>query len=263
MIVIVKRMLKMVVPQKIMNIIRDMCRMIYHGGNYGIMFNPRYNEDGLITYHLCPFMDDPLFVEAYNLGKETGSWPNVDISWRAYVACWVANKVKDLEGDFVECGVNLGGLSRTIIHYLDFKHLDKKFYLLDTFRGIPEEFILEEERKYGVGKKSYGECYERVKEIFKGFENVVLIRGKVPHTLPLVEAEKVAYLSLDLNVIVPEIAAAEFFWDKMVSGGVMLLDDYAYSTKYIVSSRLYDEFAEKRNVKVLALPTGQGLIFKP
>ncbi|MFX0200396.1 MAG: hypothetical protein ACFFCW_30120 [Candidatus Hodarchaeota archaeon] len=84
---------------------------------------------------------------------------------------------------------------------------------------IPEEFILEEERKYGVDKKSYGEYYERVKEIFKRFENVVLMSGKVPHTLPLVRTEKVAYLSFDLNVIAPEIAEAEFFWDKMVRGG--------------------------------------------
>jgi len=141
--------------------------------------------------------------------------------------------------------------------------LNKKFYLLDTFCGIPEELILKEERKYGVDKKSYGECYERVKETFKEFENVVFIRGKVPDTLPFVKTEKVAYLSLDMNVATPEIAAAEFFWDKMVSGGVMLLDDYVYSTKYTVLRHLYDDFAKERNVKVLALPTGQGIIFKP
>lgn len=263
MVKFIRLFMKLLLPQKVMRIISDMFQMIYQKGNYGIIFNPTYNEDGLITYHVCPFIDDSLFMEAYNLGKQTGSWPGIDIRWRAYVACWVSNKVKDIDGDFVECGVNLGGLSRTIIHYLDFKHLKKKFYLLDTFCGIPEEFILKEERRYGVDKKSYGECYERVKEVFKEFENVILIKGKVPHTLPLVKAQKVAYLSLDMNVATPEIAAAEYFWDKMVSGGVLLLDDYVYSTKYTVSRRLFDDFAIQRNVQVLALPTGQGLIFKP
>jgi len=93
MITILKRLLKLVLPQKILHIISDMFQMIYQKGNYGIIFDPTYNEDGLITYHVCSFMDDPLFVKAYNLGKQTGSWPNNDIRWRAYVACWVKQKI--------------------------------------------------------------------------------------------------------------------------------------------------------------------------
>ena len=29
------------------------------------------------------------------------------------------------------------------------------------------------------------------------------------------EGRKVAYLSLDMNIVVPEIAAIEFFWDRL------------------------------------------------
>jgi hypothetical protein len=66
-----------------------------------------------------------------------------------------------------------------------------------------------------------------------------------------------------MNCVEPEIAAAEFFWDKMSPGGVIVLDDYCYSGHYRLQNRAFQEFAERRNVEVLALPTGQGLIFKP
>jgi len=39
---------------------------------------------------------------------------------------------------------------------------------------------------------------------------------------------KVSYLSIDMNCVKPEIAAAQFFWDRMVSGGIMVLDDYGF-----------------------------------
>lgn len=33
-----------------------------------------YDLDGLKTLHNCDFLKDPLFAEAYKLGKATGSW---------------------------------------------------------------------------------------------------------------------------------------------------------------------------------------------
>ena len=185
-----------------------------------------------------------------------------DIHWRAYVVCWAANKAKSLEGDFVECGVNKGRLSRAIMNYVNFKNLKKKFYLLDTFCGLSEKYISEQEKKHGITPGGYEECYESVKETFKDFNNVEIIRGTVPDTLPYVKAEKVCFLSLDMNCATPEIAAAEFFWDKLVSGAVIVLDDYGWSD-HIVQKHAFDHFASRKGVQVLSLPTGQGLIFKP
>ena len=99
-----------------------------------------YNQDGLATRHNCDFINDPLFLESYKLGESTNSYDGAQIHWRAYVACWAAKKVIGLEGDFIECGVNKGGLSRTVINYVNFNKLQKKFFLLDTFCGISEKW---------------------------------------------------------------------------------------------------------------------------
>src|SRR5262249_24571310 len=97
-----------------------------------------YMEDGLITRHTASFLDDPHFCEAFRCGKDTKSWGRSNPRWRVYVACWAAASVASLEGDFAECGVNRGGLARSIIAYLDFNSLHKRFFLLDTYCGFPE-----------------------------------------------------------------------------------------------------------------------------
>ena len=221
-----------------------------------------YNQDGLATVHNADFMTEPRFARAYALGRATGSWGVSAIQWRAYVACWTAERALGLDGDFVECGVNRGGLARAIIDYTGLDRTGRRFFLLDTFAGLVDRYITDEERALGRTAGGYEECFEAVQRTFAPFANVVLIRGAVPDTLQQVSAEKIAFLSLDMNCAPPEIAAAEHFWERLSSGAAVLLDDYGWPG-HIVQKRAFDEFASRRGVNVLALPTGQGLIFKP
>lgn len=230
-----------------------------------LRYKTTYNEDGLATFHIPNFLNDPLFNESYSLGKQTGAWPQINIQWRVYICCWAAEKVKSLNGDFVECGVFKGGISRAVINYIDFDKLDKKFYLLDTYEGIPLEYVSSEELKLIDPKKrneQYIDTFEEVKKTFSPFKNVVLVKGKIPETLTAVQSDKIAYLSIDLNNYQPEIAAINYFWDKLVPGAVVILDDYCYSDKYVNQRKEWDKFALEKEFKILCLPSGQGLIIK-
>jgi len=51
----------------------------------------------------------------------------------------VAQQTKSLPGEFVECGVNRGGMARVVMEYVNFSSMNKKFYLLDTYCGIPDD----------------------------------------------------------------------------------------------------------------------------
>src|SRR2546423_1277354 len=96
--------------------------------------------DGLMTTHNADFMHDARFAEAYRRGKATGSWGESELPWRVYVVCWAAEHALRRDGDFVECGVNRGGFARAIIEYTQFTaQTARKFYLVDTFSGFPEE----------------------------------------------------------------------------------------------------------------------------
>jgi len=185
-----------------------------------------------------------------------------DIHWRAHVICWAAQKGLSVKGDFVECGVNRGGLACTVIDYTDLCSTGRKFFLLDTFEGLVDRYISDDERKLGIKPGGYEECFQDVKRRFESFSNVVLVPGAVPETLNKVQSDHIAFLSIDMNCVAPEIAAAEYFWHKLSSGAVIVLDDYGWPG-HIMQQQAFDRFAEAKGVQVLSLPTGQGIIIKP
>jgi hypothetical protein len=69
-------------------------------------------------------------------------------------------------------------------------------------------------------------------------------------------------LSIDLNIVEPEIAAIEHFWPLLSSGAPVVLDDYGFE-HHAIQREGMDRFAKAQGVKILTLPTGQGLILKP
>lgn len=228
-----------------------------------------YANDLLYTFHNADFLRDPLFVESYELGKNTDNGTllkNHDIQWRIHVLCWAANHAMHLEGDFVDCGVHTGIFARAVINYTAFQNSLKKYFLLDTFNGLDKRYSSEEEFKrnviMGYDKEDSDYLYKQVVNTFKDY-NVKIIKGAVPETLKYVDSAKISYLSIDMNCVLPEVAALEFFWDKIVSGGVVILDDYGYDNSYNEQKKAHDDFARSKGVEILTLPTCQGLLLKP
>ena len=103
-----------------------------------------YDRDKLITEHNHDFMKDPKFIKAYKRGVKANKF-DYHIEWRIHVALRAAFYAKNLSGDFVECGFNRGIFSSSIMDYLNWNKLSKKFYLLDTFCGIDEKQLSKEE----------------------------------------------------------------------------------------------------------------------
>jgi hypothetical protein len=225
-----------------------------------------YNHDSLITCHKnVGFLRDERFLSAYHRGISSGhKWgENLHIEWRVHVACWAAERARSLPGAFVECGVNTGIISLAVCEYIDFNTTGKDFYLFDTFNGVPESQMCEAELVDRIRENEvYEECFDLAQKNFAPFPRVKLVRGLVPDTLSKVPIDRVSYLSIDLNIVQPEIAAMEFFWDKLVSGAVVVLDDYGWAN-YPLQQEAHDRFAASKGVPILNLPTGQGLIIKP
>lgn len=221
-----------------------------------------YNQDSLITLHQnTDAMNEPRFSTAWEVARNL--FPNnAQPLWRTYVCCWAAEHGMRLEGDFVECGVNLGGMSRAIVQYVDFNKADKKFYLFDTYQGLSTEHMSKgEEELLAHHNDVYYDCYEDAKKNFKDYPNAHLIKGTVPETLASVTFGKVAYLSIDMNCVMPEVAALEFLWDKLVPSAIVVFDDYGWEPHRMQKEGI-DNFVRGKGASVLTLPTGQGLLVK-
>lgn len=241
--------------------LRNYSKLEYNSTLFNPVYGPpTYNTDGLATSTNSDFIREPKFAAAYEEAKKTNPWPNFTLMWRIHVVCWVAQNVKNLEGDFVECGVNTGAYARSIIEYIDWNSLGKTFFLMDTFEGLDQKHITTEEKKLGIGRYKYRDTYEEVKKTFAPFKTKI-IKGSIPETLPQCDVNKICFLSIDMNNMIPEIAAMEYFWDKVVINGMVVLDDYGFPM-HINQKIAFDKFAKKVGHEILTLPTGQGLIIK-
>lgn len=228
-----------------------------------------YEQDGLRSVHNHEFIHDPAYQAAYQRGVQAVG-QDYQWHWRVHVGLWAAAAAIRLPGDFVECGVNRGFLSSAIMEYLNWDTRLRTFYLLDTFTGLDERYLSKDERQAGAVNKNrqllesgfYISGMAAVVANFAQWRNVKIVPGAIPETLPQVPAEQVAFLHLDMNCSLPEVAAAEYFWPRLTPGGLILLDDYAYHG-FRSQKLAMDAFANSKGVQILSLPTGQGLLLKP
>jgi O-methyltransferase len=229
-----------------------------------------YRGDGLLaTGQSVGFLREPRFQSAYRRGMFSGHWigdglnRDLHIEWRVHVACWAAAHGRLLQGDFVECGVNTGILSLAVCDYVDFNSIDKNFYLFDTYDGIPNDQMAASERAdREASNLKYPDCFEVARQNFAPYQRARLIRGRVPESLYTTPIDRVSYLSIDMNIAYPERKAIEFFWPKLSSSSIVVLDDYGWDA-YQEQKRTMDEFASSVGTEVLSLPTGQGILIKP
>jgi hypothetical protein len=214
------------------------------------------------------FLTEPGFERAIKFSHDgnvagwvqTGSVPYVP--WRIHVCCWAAKNALHLEGDFVECGVYTGLFSMGVCDFLNFEKLNRRFFLFDTFAGIPTKGLEGEERNFAERMNSqYFDVYEIAKRNFSRFQNVKLIKGELPGSLDTVSIDKIAYLSIDLNAAKYEKQTIEVLWERLVSGAMVIIDDYAFMG-HDPQYQMWNEFAESRHRMVLTVPTGQGLLQK-
>jgi O-methyltransferase len=213
------------------------------------------------------FLEEPAFAAAWEEVAKLGieGWPQgtPDIRWRAHVAVWCARQALMQPGAFVECGVHVGLLSMMICRMLDFAQLDRRFYLFDTFRGIPIDGVMAEERERisSANTHYYKDMLAVASRNFAAYPNVELMPGILPASLEALPDGRIAYLSVDLNNVQAERGVIEALWDRIVPGGVILIDDYDWSGCE-AQRDMWDVFMSSRGHAILCLPTGQGVVLR-
>lgn len=253
--------LKKYLPTSLVYKIRPLKRFVFSK-----IFGYNFQADGLSTTgHNTDFLDTPRFKSAWEAAERANQagWNDKvpDIRWRAHIACWAAEHAVKLKGDFVECGVHTGILSHAVCDYVDFAQHNASFWLFDTFEGIPEQQLAASEQANAeyFNENYYFDCFDIVQKSFAKYPNVHLVKGLIPASLEQAEINAVSYLSIDLNNAYAEVAALEYFWDKMSPSGMIILDDYGFSA-HLEQKTAIDAFLASKGYNAVTLPTGQGLV---
>ena len=212
-----------------------------------------YLGDNLLTWgRNNSLFDDAAFLSAWNNNVQNDA--DRAIAWRRYILACAAYHCAQLSGDFVECGVYRGTGIKTVIDYFGNKGFTKKFWGYDTFDYNPIDGHAFVGQKDGL--------FEEIKQRFDGYDQVHLVRGLLPESLIGDSPQKICYLHIDLNSAEYEIAVLEQLFDRVVSGGVVILDDYEWAGIYREQKITEDAWFARYNYRVFPLPTGQGLVLK-
>jgi len=197
-------------------------------------------------------LDDDDFVKAWQDNIENDS--DQAIVWRRYILACAAYHCTQLEGDFVECGAYRGVGVKTVMDYLGGARFPKSFWLYDLFEH--EAWMLHHAHpEHGPGLEA------RVRKKFEGYHQVKIFKGNIPEVFEAQSPASIAYLHIDLNEAQAEIAALDALFERVVPGGVVILDDYEWSP-YRSQKIAEDPWFEERRYRVFPLPTGQGIVIK-
>lgn len=207
-------------------------------------------DDMLAWSRVLGFLREPRFVDAcapYAQSAIIGAR-----IWRVYTLCWAALHCRALPGDYADIGCYDGATVEIMARYADFATAGKTWYLYDAFDDPPDE-----SRKQAHGP----ELRSRVEARVAALGRFRVIQGLVPQSFEQGLPERIAFAQIDLNAAEPELACLERIYDRIVPGGILVLDDYGFA-RYRGSHDAEHRFFAARGDSVLELPTGQGLFIK-
>ena len=229
---------------RVIEVVEDLTKSLQHGF---------HAADNFICWGRNNSMfDDPGFADAWKQNAESIS--DEAIVWRRYILATSAFHCVQLEGDFVECGAYTGVGVKTVVDYLGGTQFPKEFWAYDVFE---HQDGMDNHPMPDVGP----ELFQRVQRKFNDYPQVRIVKGRIPDSFEGNCPERICYLHIDLNQASAEIAALDHLFDRVVPGGMVILDDYEW-TAYRAQKLAEDVWFDARGYRVMPLPTGQGLVIK-
>lgn len=258
------------------NSVKRLIRTVFDTGiKYGLkpLHHSVFWGDRMLTLDKAAgFFEEEGFRQSYDAIRGSHVYDSYEspqtIAWRLHTLVWAARSAIAHEGDLVECGVFKGDMSWVVATMLGNKIANRTFYLYDSFQGFSPALssaadFPDDPGFLKMANEVYGDpaIYEAVVKKFADMPHVKVIRGFVPDTFKIAVPERIAFLHIDLNSPAAEIAALEHLFDRVVSGGYIVFDDYGWKP-FKKQRDAENRFMADRGHFILELPTGQGLVIK-
>lgn len=126
------------------------------------------------------------------------------------------------DGLIAEVGVYKGGSLKLLGQLFD----DRPVLGFDTFEGLPKEQWVESET-HEPGEFN-DTTYEEVQEFTAECPNIVLVKGLFPLSAEQFEDYTFSLVHVDTDYYLAVKACIDWFWPRMIPGGVIVFDDYGW-----------------------------------
>ena len=172
-------------------------------------------------------------------------------------------------GDVVECGCWHGHSTLAIATLLAERGFRERFHVFDSFEGGLSSFKSEDESFFGLTEQEkqaqiaqFASDFEFVRALVEPFPFVQLHRGWIPAVFAEYRPVATRFVHIDVDMYEPTKAALEYFWDSVVPGGCIVVDDYNHSV-FEGATRAVDEFLRDKTPRLFySVPLGSAFIIK-
>ena len=155
-------------------------------------------------------------------------------------------------GSMAEVGVYEGGSARLICEAKG----DTDLHLFDTFGGLP---VVDDSQKRVHREHQYACSFASVQSYLGRFPRVFFHAGRFPDSAPAVGDTPFSFVHLDVDIYQSTRDCLEFFYPRMVPGGVILSHDYSLLSGV---RKAVDEFLTDKPEGLIELPTSQCMVVK-
>jgi hypothetical protein len=199
------------------------------------------------------FLEDEAFLAYYRSIMDPGNWHSLD---RKYTLVQMLKLVGGIDGDIAECGTYKGASALLMCRAL--AGTTSLVHLFDSFEGLGEPLPVDG----GYWQKgSLTTSEAALHRTLHGLDNYRVYKGWIPERFSEVADRAFRFVHIDVDLFEPTLASLEFFYPRLTSGGLVLLDDHGFAS-CPGAKRAADEFFANKLESIAMLPTGQAFAIK-
>lgn len=164
----------------------------------------------------------------------------------------ILNKLNNTQGQIAEIGAFQGGNALCSLSFMT-KLYSKSYYIFDSFEGFPE-LSIHDPQNIHKGDLKIETTFQEVLDTFSVFPEAIIIKGFVPDTFnEIPNDEKFSLIFYDCDLYKPALDTYEFFWDKIVPGGYLVIHDYeTQEGGFTGVKKATDEFFQPKKIDVMS-----------
>ncbi|MDO8646054.1 MAG: class I SAM-dependent methyltransferase [Candidatus Planktophila sp.] len=154
------------------------------------------------------------------------------LAWRHYIVYWsalsAAKATRHGTKNLVEAGTCDGLTAYFAMSALRDLGVDFKCYMYDSWEAMKEDDLLENEKSKS-GMYNYLDLKTTTEKLNEFAPDAVFNKGYIPESfVTSINPAEIVWLHIDLNAATPTGATLEYFYEKILPGGKILFDDYAF-----------------------------------
>ena len=172
--------------------------------------------------------------------------------------------------NFAECGCFKGQSSYIISSLLKTNNFKNNFFIFDSFEGLSEYNDVDRKLKNKTvtsveenrRRKSFTSDFTKVSKLLDPFNFVKIYKSWIPSDFEKVKDIKFQFVHIDVDLYQPTYDSLEFFFPRLVDGGIIVCDDYNFSD-FPGAKVAWDEyFKDKEHSFSYEVPLGSKFIIK-